>query len=72
MKHISNIKRLWLLPDYNHTGGGFYSSFSKCVTLYESDLRYYEALANYLSKTLGGSTGSQYAQPQGRITIVND
>jgi len=60
------------VTDYNHTGGGFYGSFATCVTLFESDLRYYEALANYLSETLGGTTGTAYAQPQGRIVIVDD
>ena len=34
--------------------------------------RYYEALSNYLKTVLGGTTGSAYAQPQGRIKIVED
>ena len=40
--------------------------------LEESSLRYYEALSNYLKTVLGGTTGSAYAQPQGRIKIVED
>ena len=60
------------LTNYNHEGGGFYGCFKKCVVLEESSLRYYEALADYLGKVLGGTTGETYAQPQGRITIVDD
>ena len=60
------------LTNYNHEGGGFFECFKKCVVLEESSLRYYEALADYLGKVLGGTTGETYAQPQGRITIVDD
>ena len=60
------------LTNYNHEGGGFFDSFKKCPVLFESSLRYYEALADYLRKVLGGTTGEAYAQPQGRIKIVTD
>ena len=60
------------LTNYNHEGGGFFDSFKKCPVLQESTLRYYEALSDYLTKVLGGSTGEAYAQPQGRIKIVAD
>lgn len=60
------------LTDYNHEGGGLFECLKKCPVLEESSLRYYEALADYLSKVLGGTTGSTYAKPQGRITIVED
>lgn len=60
------------LTDYNHTGGGFFDCFKTCPVLFESTTRYYEALADYLGNVLGGSTGTTYAQPQGRITIIND
>lgn len=60
------------LTNYNHEGGGFFDCFKKCPVLFESSLRYYEALADYLSKVLGGSTGQTYAKPQGRITIIED
>jgi 2',3'-cyclic-nucleotide 2'-phosphodiesterase (5'-nucleotidase family) len=60
------------ITDHNHTGGGFQGCFSQCVTLYESDTRYYEALATYLTDVLQGSTGTAYAKPQGRIVIVDD
>lgn len=60
------------LTDYNHNNGGFFDCFKKCPVLFESSTRYYEALADYLTNVLGGSTGNSYAQPQGRIRIVND
>jgi 2',3'-cyclic-nucleotide 2'-phosphodiesterase (5'-nucleotidase family) len=60
------------LTDYNHDNGGFFDCFKKCVVLEESTLRYYEALSDYLKTVLGGTTGSAYAQPQGRIKIVED
>ena len=60
------------LTNYNHEGGGFFDCFKKSSVLQESSLRYYEALSNYLSKVLGGSTGKAYAEPQGRIKIVED
>ena len=60
------------LTDYNHEGGGFFDCFKKCPVLQESSLRYYEALSDYLKKTLGGSTGKVYKQPQGRIKIIED
>ena len=60
------------LTDYNYSGGGLFDCFKLCPVLFESTTRYYDALANYLSGTLGGDTGTAYAKPQGRITIVND
>ena len=60
------------LTDYNHNNGGFFDCFKKCPVLFESSMRYYEALADYLTKELGASTGNAYAQPQGRIKIVED
>ena len=60
------------LTSYNHDAGGFFDCFKTCVVLQESTLRYYEALSDYLRNVLGGSTGSAYAQTQGRIKIVED
>ena len=60
------------LTNYNHEGGGFFDSFKTCPVLFESSLRYYEALSDYLRNVLGGNTGKTYAQPQGRIRIVAD
>ncbi|MCR4854333.1 MAG: bifunctional metallophosphatase/5'-nucleotidase [Prevotella sp.] len=60
------------LTNYNHNDGGFFDCFKKCVVLQESTMRYYEALSDYLSKVLGGNLGKAYAEPQGRIRIVED
>ena len=60
------------LTDYNHKGGGFYDCFKGCPVLFESTVRYYEALANYIHEQLGGTTGAAYLQPQGRIRVVDD
>ena len=60
------------LTSYNHDAGGFFDCFKTCVVLQESTLRYYEALSDYLRNVLGGSTSEAYAQPQGRIKIVED
>jgi hypothetical protein len=60
------------MTNYNHEGGGFFDVFKKCPVLQESSLRYYEALSNYLTEVLDGNTGKAYAQPQGRIKIVED
>jgi 2',3'-cyclic-nucleotide 2'-phosphodiesterase (5'-nucleotidase family) len=60
------------LTNYNHEGGGFFDCFKTSVVLQESSIRYYEALSDYLRNVLGGTTGEAYAQPQGRIRIVED
>ena len=60
------------LTNYNHEGGGFFECFKQCPVLFESTLRYYEALSDYLRTVLGGNTGQSYANPQGRIKIVED
>ena len=69
-----DLKRTYsaALTNYNHEGGGFCDCFKKCPVLFESSLRYYEALADYMGKTLGGKVSTTYAQPQGRIKIVDD
>ena len=60
------------MTNYTHEGGGFFDMFKKCPVLQESTIRYHEAMIDYLTKVLGGNTGKAYAQPQGRIKIVND
>ena len=69
-----NLKKTYsvAVTNYNHEGGGLYDCFKKCPVLFESSMRYYEALSDYLTKVLGGTTGTKYAKPQGRIKIVND
>lgn len=60
------------LTSYNHDGGGFCDCFKKCPVLFESTLRYYEALSDYLRNVLGGTTGKAYEHSQGRIRIIED
>ena len=69
-----NLNRTYsvALTDYNHEGGGFFDCFKKCPVLFESSIRYYEALSDYMVKVLGGSISKDYAQPQGRIKIIDD
>ena len=56
--------------DYYHMGG-FRDTLKQCPMKEITDLSYV-ALASYLQKELGGTTGTAYTQSQGRITIVND
>ena len=57
--------------DY-YARGGFYDTLKDCKQLFYSTGLVRDALADYLEKTLGGTVPIRYAQPQGRITIVND
>jgi len=69
-----DLKRTYsvALTDYNHEGGGFFDCFKSCPVLFESSLRYYEALSDYLGNVLGGTTGKAYSEPQSRIKIIDD
>ena len=57
--------------DY-YARGGFYDTLKDCKQLFYSTGLVRDALADYLEKTLGGTVPAIYAEPQGRITIVND
>ncbi|MBR5384690.1 MAG: bifunctional metallophosphatase/5'-nucleotidase [Bacteroidales bacterium] len=57
--------------DY-YARGGFYDTLKDGKQLAFSAGLVRDALADYLEKTLGGIVPDIYAQPQGRITIVND
>ena len=57
--------------DY-YARGGFYDTLKDCKQLFYSTGLVRDALANYLETTLGGVIPDIYAQPQGRITIIND
>ena len=57
--------------DY-YARGGFYDTLKDCKQLFYSTGLVRDALADYLETTLGGVVPAIYAQPQGRITIVND
>ena len=59
------------LSDY-YLGGGFYNMLKGCRQLFISTMFTRDALAEYLTKALGGTIPARYAHPQGRITIVDD
>ena len=56
--------------DYTVTGGGFGGTLASSTVLSQSSTLYRDALVQYITTTLGGTIGQQYAAPQGRITIV--
>ena len=57
--------------DY-YARGGFYDTLKDCKQLFYSTGLVRDALADYLETTLGGIVPDRYAQPQGRITIIDD
>ena len=67
-------------PEHNYTvavttyykGGGFYDVLKGAKVLKEDDNLCRDVITAFLEKTLEGSLGTTYAEPQGRITIVND
>ena len=59
------------LSDYYETGG-FYNTLKGCKLLENKGELDRDVVAAYLQLTLRGNTGSAYAHPQGRITLVED
>lgn len=57
--------------DY-YRGGGFYDTLKQCTLITLAVSLYRDAVAEYLETTLGGIVPSEYAESQGRITIVDD
>ena len=57
--------------DY-YARGGFYDTLKDCKQLFYSTGLVRDALADYLETTLGGEVHALYAQPQGRITVIDD
>ncbi len=57
--------------DY-YARGGFYDTLKDSKQLVYSTGLVRDALANYLETNLGGTVPAIYAEPQGRITILND
>ena len=57
--------------DY-YARGGFYDTLKDSKQLAYSTGLVRDALADFLEITLGGTVPAIYAEPQGRITIVND
>ena len=57
--------------DY-YSQGGFYRTLQDCKLLESTATPCRDCVANYLKDTLGGKTGTAYANPQGRVTIKED
>ena len=57
--------------DY-YARGGFYDTLKDAKQLFYSTGLVRDALAYYLETTLGGVVPAIYAQPQGRITVLDD
>lgn len=58
------------LPDYCVTQGGLNGAFKDCKTIVNSNIYYSDYFIDYVKTALGGNIGQQYAQPQGRIKII--
>lgn len=60
------------VPDYLTSGGDTYYPLTdpSKVTVHDVDYLDVDAVRNYLNEELGGSVGAAYAQPQGRITVL--
>lgn len=56
--------------DYCVTGGGLQGLLKKNKVLRSNIMLYSEALIQYVTEHLNGHIGTEYAQPQGRITIT--
>lgn len=56
--------------DYCISGGGFHNTLKDANIVLDAVLVYNDALVQYISKKLGSHISMEYAEPQGRITIV--
>jgi 5'-nucleotidase/UDP-sugar diphosphatase len=58
--------------DFTAAGGDTYYAFRYPNTTsgYKTGVALEDALVNYIATILGGVVGQQYAQPQGRITVI--
>ena len=69
---IDNERKYTIALTEYYIGGGFHDKLKDCTVVTISDTTDTESLADYMEKTLGGVIPSEYATPQGRITIVDD
>ncbi|NLE19204.1 MAG: bifunctional metallophosphatase/5'-nucleotidase, partial [Clostridiales bacterium] len=58
--------------DFTAAGGDTYYAFRfpNATSGYKTGLALEDALVNYVTQVLGGVVSEQYAQPQGRITVI--
>ena len=56
--------------DFCTNGGDTYYAFLAATDKFDTSVPLDEALMSYITEVLGGVIGEQYAEPQGRITII--
>ena len=59
------------LLDFCVLGGGFGGVFNNCPMLLSSNVLYRDLVVEYVNDVLGGNVGEEYANPQGRIIVVD-
>ena len=57
--------------DFTAAGGDTYAVFKDKTASYSTGVAMEQALIDYLAEELDGVIGDKYAQPQGRMTLVN-
>ena len=56
--------------DFTAAGGDTYAIFKEKTAIYETGIAMEQTLIDYISEELDGVVGEEYAEPQGRITLV--
>ena len=56
--------------DYCVSGGGFRDVLKGCKVVHRGEVLYRDILVEFLEKNLGGHVSNDYAEPQGRIKII--
>ncbi|MBP5161733.1 MAG: 5'-nucleotidase C-terminal domain-containing protein [Spirochaetales bacterium] len=56
--------------DFCAVGGDTYYAFAAATSQFDTGLPLDEVLVEYITKVLDGVIGEQYAEPQGRITVI--
>ena len=57
--------------DFTAAGGDTYRVFTEKLNSYSTGVAMEQALIDYVAEELGGVIGDEYAEPKGRITIVD-
>ncbi|MGI6694772.1 MAG: bifunctional metallophosphatase/5'-nucleotidase [Christensenellales bacterium] len=69
-----DLEGLYLIAtnDFTAAGGGTYYAFRypNATSGYKTGVALEDALVNYVTTVLGGVVGQDYANPQGRITVI--
>ena len=66
-----NDKYAVITNNFCTSGGDTYYAFASAETKFDTGITDAEAVMDYITTELGGVIGQQYAEPQGRIAIVN-